>query len=75
MCHLSIYVDRETESIIRKAAKKSSVSMSKWICSQLLKSIQTEWSDSFKKLAGSIPDMPSLHEIRAFSSSDSKSQS
>lgn len=64
MSHLSIYLDRETEKMVRKAASKSSLSMSKWIVRQLKKTAHEEWSEGFKKLAGSIPDMPSADEIR-----------
>jgi hypothetical protein len=64
MSHLSIYLDRETEIMVRKAADKNSLSMSKWIVRQLKKTAQDEWSEGFKKLAGSIPDMPSIDEIR-----------
>jgi hypothetical protein len=64
MSHLSIYLDRETETMVRKAAKKNSLSMSKWISRQLKKSARNEWSEGFRKLAGSIPDMPSIEDIR-----------
>jgi len=63
MSHLSIYLDRETEIIVRNAAEKNSLSMSKWIVRQLKKSAQDEWSENFKKLAGSIPDMPLIADI------------
>jgi hypothetical protein len=64
MSHLSIYLDRDTEKMVRKAADKNSLSMSKWIVRQLKKTAQEEWSEGFKKLAGSIHDMPSSDEIR-----------
>jgi hypothetical protein len=64
MSHLSIYLDRETETMVRRAAQKNSLSMSKWISRQLKKSACDEWSEGFKKLAGSIPDMPSIEDIR-----------
>jgi uncharacterized protein (DUF1684 family) len=72
MSHLSLYLDRETETIVRKAAKKNSLSLSKWISRQLKKSARDEWSDNFKKLAGSIPDMPLIEEIRKGPGIDSK---
>lgn len=64
MSHLSLYLDRETETIVRKAAEKNSISLSKWIVRQLKKSAKDEWSDNFKNLAGSIPDMPLIEELR-----------
>jgi hypothetical protein len=73
MSHLSIYLDRETETLVRKAAKKNSLSMSKWIARQLKKSAQDEWSESFKNLAGSIPEMPLIEDIRkGFRSNDAR---
>lgn len=71
MSHLSIYLDNETEVTVRKAAENSSMSVSKWIVYQLKKSVQTEWSEHFKQLAGSLPDLPDLDDIREGFSTDS----
>lgn len=66
MGQITIYLDKETESKLKKAAKSSHLSVSKWIAGVIEEKIATEWSRDVVTLAGSWKDdFPSIEEIRA----------
>ncbi len=71
MGQVTIYLDKETESKLKKAAKSSQVSVSKWIASMIKEQVKTEWPPDIKELAGCWQDnFPSLEEIRSSSKED-----
>jgi hypothetical protein len=64
MAHLTIYLNDEVAKKARKAAKAARVSTSKWIASQVEKAVQTSLPPEFLAAAGSMPDFPTLEELR-----------
>ncbi len=73
MGRITIYIDSEIEKKLRKAAKASKKSVSKWIATIIKEKIATEWPENITKLAGSWKDdFPSLDEIRAIQGIDIK---
>lgn len=53
MGQVTIYLDKETENKLKKAAKSSHISVSKWVAGVIKEKITTEWPQDVIKLAGS----------------------
>ena len=71
MGQITIYLDSVTESKLRKAAKSSRLSVSKWISAIIKDKIETEWSQDVIDLAGAWQnDFPELEEIRSSQARD-----
>ncbi len=57
MPHLNIYVDEPAGRLIAKAAKRESVSLSRWAREKLLEAAgPPAWPDGYHSLLGSIKD-------------------
>ena len=65
MAHLTIYLPDEVEQQVRKAAKESKLSISKWVADRVGKTVETSWPAEFLALAGAFPDFPEAEELRA----------
>ena len=66
MSQVTIYLNNDLEIKMKRAAKASSLSLSKWITKIIEEKISAEWSQDIIDLAGSWEDdFPSLKEIRA----------
>ena len=66
MGQVTIYLDNETENKLKKAAKSSHLSVSKWIAGLIKEKTTTEWPQDVVKLAGSWKDdFPTIKEIRS----------
>ena len=73
MGQVTIYLDNEIENKLKKAAKASEKSVSKWVAAVIDEKVSTEWPENISKLAGSWKDdYPSLNEIRSTQGIDSK---
>ena len=64
MAHLTIYLTDNVEKQVRKAAKASKKSVSKWVADQVSKSVEDSWPPEFLALAGAFPDFPDARELR-----------
>jgi hypothetical protein len=64
MGQVTIYLDDETEKRARAAARGDGVSLSKWVGDRIRQGTRTEWSPSFRALAGAWKDAPSAERIR-----------
>jgi len=57
MPHLNIYVDEPAGKLIAKAAKRDSLSLSRWAREKLLAAAGApEWPAGYRELLGSIKD-------------------
>lgn len=73
MGQVTIYLDNEIESKLKKAAKASKKSVSKWVAALIKEKVSTEWPQNIVNLAGSWKeDFPSLEEIRSTKGLDAK---
>ncbi len=73
MAQVTIYLDSTIESKLRKAAKSSQLSVSKWVAKIIEEKVTTQWSPEVVGLAGSWKDdFPTLETIRADIRCDSK---
>ena len=66
MAQVTIYLDGETEELMKAAVLESNMSQSKWIAEAIRERVRTrnEWPAAVIELAGAYPDFPSLEEIR-----------
>ena len=72
MGQVTIYLDKETENKLKKAAKSSHLSVSKWVAGVIEEKITTEWPQDVVSLAGSWKDdFPTIEEIRSGAGHDS----
>ncbi|MEA3467672.1 MAG: CopG family transcriptional regulator [Thermodesulfobacteriota bacterium] len=72
MGQVTIYLESEIENKMKKAAKTSHLSVSKWIGKIIKDNISTEWPQDVVNLAGSWKDdFPTLEEIRSTQAVDS----
>lgn len=66
MRRITIYLNDEVENKLKKAAKTSGLSVSKWIAEAIEEKLMPEWPQDVVKLAGSWKDdCPTLEEIRS----------
>ena len=71
MGQVTIYLDNEIENKMKKAAKSSHLSVSKWVAGIIKEKISTEWPQDVVNLAGSWKDdFPTLQEIRSTNTAD-----
>jgi len=64
VAHLTIYLSADVEKRVRKAAKASKLSVSKWVAERVTQSVETSWPPEFLALAGAFPDFPDAGELR-----------
>jgi hypothetical protein len=62
---VTIYLDDETDSLLKSVVKSSGVSKSKWIAEAIRKRARGEWPREVIDLAGAWPDFPDLDAIRS----------
>ena len=65
MAQVTIYLDDAAERRVRAAARKSRVSVSRWVAELVEGRTRTEWPPEVRQLAGAWPDFPDLVEIRS----------
>ena len=72
MGQVTIYLDKETEDKLKKAAKSSRISVSRLVADMIRKHIKTEWPQHVIDLVGSWKGhFPSAEELRSQSGKDS----
>ena len=72
MAQVTIYLDDAAERRVRAAARRSKVSVSRWLAELVESRVRTEWPPKVRKLAGAWPDFPDLKEIRSLTDRASK---
>jgi hypothetical protein len=65
MGQVTLYLDTETETKMKTAAKAAGVSQSRWVAELIREKTVTEWPESVARLAGAWTDFPTAKEIRA----------
>ena len=72
MPQVTIYLDKDTQKRVRKAARAEGVSVSKWIAASLRAKTESTWPKAFLDLAGAFPDFPTLAGLRRYGRGDAK---
>jgi len=70
MSHITLYLDRQTESYVRAAAKRSHLSLSKWIAKAVQGVAHDAWPDEVRQLQGAWRDFPTAEQLRAHLGAD-----
>jgi hypothetical protein len=65
MGQVTIYLDAETESKLRRVTSKKNISRSKWIARIIADHLDDDWPEDVADLAGSWSDFPDLESIRS----------
>lgn len=67
MGQVTLYLDPETESKMKTAAKSAGMSQSRWVADLIREKTATQWPETISKLGGAWADedFPTLEEIRA----------
>ena len=64
MSQLTVYLDPETASKMKKAAESEGVSRSKWVAKLIEEKLSSDWSKDVKRLSGAWADFPEAEELR-----------
>ena len=64
MGQVTIYLDDETETRMKEAAKASGVAVSRWVAELVREKTATEWPEAVRKMAGAWPDFPDAETLR-----------
>ena len=65
MAQLTLYLDRDTESKVKRAAKAAGVSVSRWVSNLIRERTAEVWPESVREMAGSWPEeTPTAEELR-----------
>jgi hypothetical protein len=64
MGHVTLYLDPETETKLKSAAKAAGVSQSRWVAALIQQKTASEWPASIARLAGAWADLPTVEELR-----------
>jgi hypothetical protein len=70
MGQVTIYLDAAAERRVRAAARKSRVSVSRWIAELVENRTRTDWPPEARELAGAWPDFADLEEVRRVTAKD-----
>ncbi|MBB5209619.1 CopG family transcriptional regulator [Chiayiivirga flava] len=58
MSQLTLYLDEETEAIVRDRAKAAGLSNSRWVAQLIRRNALAAWPVELSLLAGRFPDFP-----------------
>lgn len=70
MSQVMMYLDEETEQMMRAAARRAGLPYSRWVAGLIRAAARTTWPEDFLNLAGSLPDAPLAPDIRATDAAD-----
>lgn len=76
MPQLTIYLDQETDNLVREASRRSGEPASKWIAEAIRRRAKHEWPADVLAIFGSWPsDFPESDSLRAGLGKDSSRES
>jgi hypothetical protein len=64
MSQITLYLDAETETKLKLAAKAAGVSQSRWVAELIREKTASQWPESIARLCGAWADFPTAEEIR-----------
>ncbi len=72
MAQVTIYLTAAAERRVKAAARKSGVSVSRWVSDLVESRTRTDWPLEARELAGAWPDFPDLRELRQATGKDQR---
>ncbi|MFP5404973.1 MAG: CopG family transcriptional regulator [Gammaproteobacteria bacterium] len=70
MSQVTLYLDDETQRLMRECARAAGMSNSRWVASLIRKQALREWPASVRSLAGRFEDFPLAEAARASTGED-----
>ena len=70
MAQVTIYLDDAAERRVKAAARKSGLSVSRWVAELVENRTRTDWPVEARELAGAWPDFPDFQELRRLTGKD-----
>jgi hypothetical protein len=74
MAQVTLYLDRETASRTKKAAKAAGLSQSRWVAELVRQKTLGEWPRSVERLSGAWADAPTAQRLRRSKAKDAPRQ-
>jgi len=72
MAQVTLYLDEETIKRLRRAARASGLSQSRWLAELVREKTARQWPDAVRELAGAWGDFPEAAELRRTAGRDVK---
>jgi hypothetical protein len=72
MAQVTLYLDEETIERVRRAARASGLSRSRWLAALVREKTARQWPDAVRDLAGAWGDFPEAGELRRSAGRDVK---
>ena len=72
MAQVTLYLDENTAEQMRRAAKASGLSQSRWLAELVRQASARDWPMAVRELAGAWKDFPSAEAIRRRAGRDAK---
>jgi hypothetical protein len=72
MAQVTLYLDEETIKRVRRAARASGLSQSRWLAELVREKTARQWPDAVRELAGAWGDFPEAAELRRSAGRDVK---
>lgn len=64
MARITIHLPDAVAARVRAAARANGKSVSRWVAETVIRCVDESWPTAVLNAAGSMPDFPSLNEIR-----------
>lgn len=75
MSQVTIYIENPTLKKLKSAAKKSGLSVSRWITGLVNKELNSQWPKDVQDLAGAWIDFPDAENLRKNTHKDTRRES
>ena len=72
MAQVTLYLDEDTAEQMRRAAKASGLSQSRWLAELVRQASARDWPAAVRELAGAWKDFPTADELRRRVGRDAK---
>lgn len=70
MSQLTLYLDEDTERLLKRAAREAGVSQSRWVAEVIRRAAAPQWPEAVCASLGSWEDFPETDRLRAATGAD-----
>ena len=70
MAQVTLYLDDETATNMKQAARRAGVSQSRWLAELVRQRTASEWPTAVKALCGAWPEFPTTKELSSMKGGD-----
>ena len=72
MPQVTLYLDNDTERLMREHAKAAGLPYSRWVATLIREKARTQWPEAVRQAAGQFPDFPLAEQALAALGADSE---